>query len=179
MINQDKFKLQLLSLYWLHNDEEHDLCAHGKLFVTIGEEVICDENTFEITVSATALYLLRALEDDYKKNDFASQLLPCCGFNFMTEPNVDDFAIIIGCPSGIDFTIEHTENNKVKLTTERGTEIEIDFDTFKNIVLQFADTVENFYKKSKPKIIDSENDPNYDGYIAFWNEWHQLRKKGK
>ncbi|UOE39147.1 hypothetical protein [Chryseobacterium oryzae] len=102
-MNSENFEFKLLSLYWLGNmNEELDLCAHGKLFVKIGDEIICDENTSEITVSSTALYLMRTLEENYKKDDYASQLLPCCGFNFFAENENDDFVNIVGCPSGID-----------------------------------------------------------------------------
>ena len=109
------FELKLLSLYWLETmEEEIDLCAHGKLFVKIGNEIICDESNFEITVSSTALHLMRTLEENYQKDKYSSQLLPCCGFNFFAESENDDYLNILGCPSGIDWTIIHTENNKVK-----------------------------------------------------------------
>ncbi|WP_225586969.1 hypothetical protein [Algoriphagus sp. Y33] len=54
-----------------------DLCAHGHVFVKIGDEVIADKDSLDMTVSATALYLMRTLKDNYKKGYYASQLLPC------------------------------------------------------------------------------------------------------
>lgn len=178
-MNSENFEFKLLSLYWLENmNEELDLCAHGKLFVKIGDEIICDENTFEITVSSTALYLMRTLEENYKKDDYASQLLPCCGFNFFAENENDDFVNIVGCPSGIDWTITHTDNKKIKHVTEKGNEAELEFEIYKQLVLEFADKIEAFYRKSKQKVI-VENDYNKIGYSAFWNEWNTLRKKWK
>lgn len=173
------FELKLLSLYWLENmNEEIDLCAHGKLLVKIGDEIICDEDIFEITVSSTALYLMRTLDEDYKKGDYASQLLPCCGFNFYAESKEDDFVNVLGCPSGIDWTIIHTDDT-VKLITEKGTEAVMNFENYKEIVLDFADKIKSFYNESKPKIVEEQNEMNVIGYPAFWNEWNKLRGKWK
>lgn len=175
----ETFELKLLSLYWLDNiREEIDLCAHGKLFVKIGNEIICDENTFEITVSSTALYLMRTLEEDYNSGNYAGQLLPCCGFNFVAENKEDDFVNILGCPSEIDWAVIH-RNNNVRLITEKGTEAEIDFENYKEIVLNFADKIESFYKGSKPKLVEEQNEMNVIGYPAFWNEWNKLKSKWK
>ena len=98
---------------------------------------------------------------------------------FSQKVKNDDFVNILGCPNGIDWTIIHKENNKIKFITEKRTEAEIYFNNYKNIVLEFADKIEEFYKKSKPKIVQQENDFNLKGYSAFWNEWHLLRTKWK
>ena len=167
-------EFKLLNIFWLTENQKTDLCAHGKVFVKIGDEIICDENTFDITVSSTALYLLRSLKENYKKDDYASQILPCCGFNFYAEDINSDFVNIIGCPSGIDFSITHLENGKIELKTENNSSTTIDFESYKFIVLEFVNEVENFYKNSLEKTLpDDEIDRN--GYIAFWNEWKTLK----
>lgn len=176
----EDFKFDLLSLFWQDSmPEELDLCAHGKVFLQIGDEIICDGDTFDITVSSTALHMMRTLSENYKKDDFASQLLPCCGFNFFADSADDDYVNILGCPSGIDWEIIHLENNVVKFITENGTEAEIKLEKYKHIVLEFAEKIEKFYKDSKPKIIEENQDFNIKGYPAFWNEWHLLRNKWK
>ncbi len=79
-MSNNNFELELLDLHWINNtDDPTDLCAHGYVFVKIGNEVVANKDDLEVAVSTTALYLLRTLKNNYKKDDFASQLLPCCG----------------------------------------------------------------------------------------------------
>lgn len=60
------FDLKLLDLHWINNeDSPGDLCAHGHVFVQIGNEVIADKNSLVIAVSSAALYLMRTTKDDY------------------------------------------------------------------------------------------------------------------
>lgn len=170
----NSFDIKILDLHWIKGvDDPTDLCAHGHVFVKIGDEVVADKDSLDITVSSTALYLMRTLKDSYKKDDYASQLLPCCGHFFMADEE-SDYVAIIGCPSGIDWTIIHTENNKVKHISDSGQEVEIDKDIYTAMVLDFADQVENFYKKSLPKTIPID-DFDKKGYLTFWKEWRNLR----
>ena len=141
----------------------------------IGNEVVADKDSLDVTVSSTALYLMRTLKDNYKKDDYASQLLPCCGHFFMVDEK-DDFVSIMGCPSGIDWTIIHTDDNKVKHITDSGQEVLIEKETYAKIVLDFVDRVENFYKASLPKTIPTD-DFERNGYTTFWKEWRRLRNE--
>jgi hypothetical protein len=175
---ENKLDIKIFDLHWIKNvDDPTDLCAHGHVFVKIDDEVIADKDSLDVTVSSTALYLMRTLKDNYKKDDFASQLLPCCG-HFFIAGEEDDFVNIYGCPSGIDWTIVHIENNKVKHTADSGQATTIDKDAYKKIVLDFADQVENFYKVSLPKTIPTD-DFDKKGYLAFWKEWWKLRDEWK
>jgi hypothetical protein len=177
-MTDNNFDIKILDLHWINDiDDSSDLCAHGHVFVKIGDEVLSDIDSIDITVSATALYLLRTLNDNYKKGDYTSQLLPCCGHLIISEDN-NDFVNIIGCQSGIDWTITHTEDNKIKHLTDNGQEATIDKETYKNIVLKFVDQVENFYKTSLPKTILTD-EMERKAYLVFWKEWHQLRKEWK
>jgi len=98
-MKDNDFDLKILDLHWIKDiDQSIDLCAHGHVFVKIGEEVIADKDSLDVTVSSTALYLMRTLKDNYKKDDYASQLLPCCGHFFMAEEE-NDFVNICGCVS--------------------------------------------------------------------------------
>ena len=89
-----------------------------------------------------------------------------------------DYVDIMGCPSGIDWTIIHTDNCKVKHITDRGQEATIDKEVYKKIVLNFADQVENFYKTSLSKTIPTD-DFDKKGYLTFWKEWRELRDEWK
>ncbi|MCA0232916.1 MAG: hypothetical protein LCH91_20785 [Bacteroidetes bacterium] len=172
------FDIKLLDLHWIKDvDDPTDLCAHGHVFVKIGNEVVADKDSLDVTVSATALYLMRTLKSNYKKGDYASQLLPCCG-HFIIADNEKDFVNICGCPSGIDWTIIHTDDSKIKHVTDSGQEAIIDKNSYRKIVLDFADQVENFYKSSLPKAIPTDY---FDkkGYLTFWKEWRSLRDEWK
>ncbi len=169
-----KFDLKILELHWIKNeDDPTDLCAHGHVYVRIGDEVISDKDSLDVTVSSTALYLMRTLKGNYKKDDYASQLLPCCGHFFMADGK-NDLVSIMGCPRGIDWTIIHTDDNKVKHISDSGQEVLIEKKIYTKIVLDFADQVENFYKTSLPKTIPTD-DFDRKGYLTFWKEWRLLR----
>jgi hypothetical protein len=168
------FEIKLLDTHWIRGvDDPNDLCAHGHVYVKIGEEVVSDKNNSDVTISAAALHLMRTIKKDYKKNDFASQLIPHCGHFIISEKH-NEFAIILGCPIGIDWTIIHTDDNKVKHISENGQEILVDQELYKKIVFHFADQVECFYKASLPKIIPTD-DFDKEGYLTFWKEWRKLR----
>ncbi len=158
-------------------DDPTDLCTHGHVFVKIGNEVISNKDNLDITVSSTALYLMRTLKDDYKKDDYASQLLPCCSHFFRADVE-NDFVNIMGCQSGIDWTIIHTDNNKIKHISESGQEVIIDKDVYRKIVFDFADQVEDFYETSLPKTIPTD-DFDKKGYLIFWIEWRNLRNESR
>ncbi|MEK7724033.1 MAG: hypothetical protein AAB336_06785 [Acidobacteriota bacterium] len=172
-MNSNQFELKLLELHWLKNtNEQKDLCCHGTVFVRIGDEIICDKDKIiEVTVSSTALHLMRTLKENYQKGDYGNQLLPCCGHFIVADE--EDFVIICGCPIGIDWTIIHTDDGKVKHISEKGSEAIIDKEIYKTLVFDFADQVESFYQNSLPKIIP-EDDFEKNGYLAFWNEWRNL-----
>jgi hypothetical protein len=175
-MTDEQFELKILDLHWIKNeDDPTDLCAHGHVFVKIRDEVVADKDTLDVTVSSTALYLMRTLSDNYKKDDYASQLLPCCGHFFMADEE-NDFVSIMGCPSGIDWTIIHTDDNRVKHITNSGQEAVIEKEVYSKIVKDFADQVEGFYKTSSPKTIPTD-DFDRKGYLTFWKEWRRLRNE--
>ena len=175
-MTDNSFDIKILHLHWISNiDDPEDLCLHGHVFLKIGNEVVTEN--VGATVSSTALYLMRTLRNNYKENDYASQLLPCCG-HFITTEDDKDFVNIHGCPSGIDWTIMHIDNDKVKHITDKGQEAIIEWEKYKSIVLDFADQVENFYNQSLPKKIPTD-DFDRKGYLTFWREWRNLRDEWK
>jgi hypothetical protein len=177
-MTDSNLEISIIDLHWIENiDDPTDLCAHGHVFVRIGDEVISDKNSLDITVSATALYLMRTIISNYKKDDYASQLLPCCG-HFIIADDDKDYVDICGCPSGIDWTIIHIDDNTIRHISDSGNEATVGLDLYKKLVLDFADRVENFYDISSPKTIPND-DFDKAGYLAFWNEWKILRSRWK
>jgi len=177
-MTDNNFDIKILDLHWIEDfDDPTDLCAHGHVLVKIGDEVVADKDSLDVTVSATALYLMRTIKNDYKKDDYASQLLPCCG-HFIIADDEKDFVNICGCPSGIDWTITHTDDNKIKHVSDSGKEAIIDKATYQKIVLDFADQVEKFYKTSLPKTVPTD-DFDKKSYLTFWKEWRNLRDEWK
>jgi len=174
--NTSYFDIRIINLHWINNEDDAiDLCAHGHVFVKIGNEIVADENSLDITVSSTALYLLRTLNQNYSPGDFASQLLPCCGFSFMPD-RANNTIAILGCASGIDWMVEHIDNTYVKHTTASGANTIISKKQYQEIVFGFVDQVEAFYNASSPKKLPEDE---YDklGYLMFWEEWWRLRNE--
>lgn len=162
------FKINYKKLYWITEDDNgSDLCIHGDLIAKIGEETIEES----CNVSATALYLLKSLTEDHIINE-DNQMMPCCGHFRIANESLTNVTII-GCPYGTDWSIIH-QGDTVRLITESGKETIVPILEYKNQVYKFVDEIEEYYKKSIPRIIPhDEFDRN--GYIAFWNEWHRRR----
>lgn len=173
----DTIKIEILDHHWVQGDKDDpdDLCSHGYVFVGIGSEVICNQDTLDVTTSAASLHLMRTLDKDYTPGSFAGQLLPCCG-HFMVASDDLKTVDLHSCNSGIDWHVIHMPDGYIKLLFENGIEAIITFKNYKDQVLAFADDVKSFYNSSSPKNkLDDDFDRN--GYIAFWNEWHSLRNK--
>lgn len=162
------FSVNVENLHWLEGtNETGDYCLHGYVTAVIGDERF----EYEATVSSTALYLLKSLNEDheiYKSN----QMLPCCGFSLIANEDLTKVEIS-GCPNGIDWSVFH-ENDTVVLITESGNTVKIPHEEYKKTVFAFADEIEAFYNKSTPKILPTD-EFDRNGYIAFWNEWKSIR----
>ncbi|GMO63288.1 MAG: hypothetical protein Ta2A_10300 [Treponemataceae bacterium] len=168
---ENKFELNLINIHWLTaKSSSDDLCAHGKVFVKIGDEIISDDNSGDWTVTVTGLYLLRSIETDYKPFMYGNYLLPCCGFNFWMDET--DKVFLLGCNSGIDFSIEHIANNLIKIISKNNVAILIHKKEFIDIVLEFVSKIESFYKNNQRRKPDRENKK---GYKSFWEEWYKLK----
>ena len=164
------FKITATNLEWIGGakDDPEDLCLHGDATATIGDQTL----EYSCTVSSTALYLLKTLTEDHLI-DMDTQMLPCCGFNFLANEALDNVTVL-GCPYGIDWTVTHDGNNVV-ITLADGTSEIVDIEEYTAEVFTFADMIEDFYKSCTPKILPEDDELNRDGYIAFWNEWHRRR----
>lgn len=173
-MNKGQFIIRILDLYWIdgNKDNPDDLCLHGDVYVKIGDEVLAEK--YSCTVSSTALYLLKSIEDNHIYGERANQMLPCCGFFIIPSEN-DETVEITGCPSGIDWTVLH-DGDYVKLISEKGNKVLINLREYREIVYSFVDEVEDFYQKSTAKNIPTD-DFDRKGYIKFWKEMRNRRTR--
>ena len=163
------FKIDADNFSWIQGteDDPNDLCLHGHAVAYIGNHQL----EYDATVSATALYLLKSLTENHIMYE-DNQMLPCCGFFYLPNETLDN-VVISGCPNGIDWTIKH-ENDDVVLILPDGIEERVPMEEYREEVFRFADKIEDYYSKCKPKILPEEKFER-DGYLAFWNEWHRRR----
>lgn len=164
------FWIDAVDLTWINGeaDDPEDMCLHGNATAVIGEETF----TYQCTVSATALYLLKTLTQDHMIGE-EIQMLPCCGFFLMPNEALTEVAIS-GCPNGIDWSVIHA-GQTVRLITESGKETVVPLADYARVVFRFADRIEAYYQSCAPKL-PGEDELDQNGYTAFWNEWHRRRK---
>jgi len=188
-----KFDLKLLDIHWLGDDKEHtDLCAHGQVFVRIGEEILSDKiKQGDWALNSSSLHLLRSLSEDHflsgddYTNDADWALVMCCGHMFW-DAKSEGRIRFYKCQDSIDWTVEHIDDNTVKLTTENGTSVTLPIEEYSRPVLKFADQVKEFYDTQPPRAIRDDDDWVYyelnkdrNGYELFWKEWNKLRNSYK
>lgn len=170
----DEFTIEILDLYWINGekDNHYDLCLHGDVYVKIGNEIVADK--YSCTVSSTALYLLKSIEDNHIHGVCFNEMLPCCG-NCIIINDIDDDVEIMGCGNFIDWSVIHT-SGYVTLVTDKGSKVNIELTQYKKIVFNFADKIEAFYNKCTEKNMPKD-EYDYEGYTRFWREWKKRRNK--
>ncbi len=166
------FSINAEGLSWIKGnpDDPDDLCLHGHATAVIGGKTLEYDDA---TVSATALLLLKSLTEDHIAGQEDIQMLPCCGHECYADKKLENVHIY-GCPNGIDWSVRHDGDNVV-LELEDGTTEVVSISEYTAEVFRFADMIEDFYKKSSPKIIMPDRKIEVSGYKAFWNEWHRRR----
>ncbi len=95
------FSIDITNHKWIcdNPDDPQDLCSHGHVTLRYGNRILVED---DVTTSASALMLMRSLENDHALNPKGSiQLLPCCGHTMWSQEGSDD-VLLLGCPSGID-----------------------------------------------------------------------------
>ncbi|MDR2904779.1 MAG: hypothetical protein LBU73_02345 [Helicobacteraceae bacterium] len=171
---ENNLEIKVLDMHWVDENnpnDKKDLCLHGKLFIRIGNEILSDFEDGSWTLSAASLFLLRTLKMDYNINDFENFLIPCCGYDMIAEEN-EPF-LVLGCATGIEWTIQHTKDGFVKHISQKGSEVKITEEEYRKIVFEFADKVEQFYK-DHPRILPAD-EFYLRGYNGFWREWRKMR----
>ena len=124
-------------------------------------------------MSAAALFLLRTLAGNHTAGHLVGdQLLPCCGFTMWPEATSDS-VLVLGCPNGVDWWVEH-RGQQVQLTASGGETVLLSFDAYRAQVLAFADEIEAFYQRIAPKEVPADAQDE-EGHELFWLERHRRR----
>ena len=160
-----------IKLEWINGevDDPKDHCAHSQVLFQVNETVFVAPTDGKWTVSATALYLLRTLENDSVPESSVNQgaqLFPCCAFNGVAEAR-DYKVVFFGCPNGVDVWFEHQDGN-VEIRSNSGCEV-VAYDSWKEVVEKFVDLILEFYRKCSDKseindVVDREM------WEAYWSE---------
>ena len=166
--------MEVADLHWLEGgDPRDDLCVHGTAHVRIdGETLVAPADGDGWTLSAASLYLMRTLFRDHSPEaPVGDHLIPCCGFNMWVDDQGE--LLILGCPSGVDWSVRHTSSG-VTLQTPSGHSQVVDGAEWRAAVLKVADTVRAHYQTSPPRRVPTE-EHDRRGYELFWVEWERLR----
>ena len=183
-MNSEIFKLELNEIHWLDNygDKDNlDLCAHGSVCVTIGDEIVADNSSDSNdwwSLTSMALHLLRTLEMNHtSENPVGDCLVPGEGHQIDHHPNdpIVHIETLYPMVKGKNWWVIH-QDTEVSLITESNTETKIQFEDYKYEVLKFVDEVQDFYNSSKPKTLP-EDKYDKEGYLKLWTEWELRRKK--
>lgn len=165
------FAIDILELCWLSGTpEETDLCAHGVVRIRLGGHVLEDE----VSMSASALHLLRSVTDDHEPDELA-KLFPIGGYSWTPAGDAFPYPIYLGgCPNGgFDGTVIH-EGDIVRVALEGLPEVRVPIADYRAEVFRFADAVEGLFAAGKTKIV-REGSLDELWYPLFWEEWHKLR----
>lgn len=169
-------QLSPVHLRWIHgsDDDPADLCAHGDFEFRIDGDVLSDGSAGRgLTLSAAAMFLLRTLSRSHTKEEpVGDHLFPCCGHAMYDVPDHDE-VVIVGCPNGEDFEVDHREgDSSVLVRAIGGREWSVDRDSWREAVFTFADAVSEFYARSSPKRPTADDAA---GFQAFRSEWERRR----
>lgn len=165
------FAIDIDEHHWLANtDPEQDLCSHGRVFVRVDGQPVVSPDDGEFTLSAAALYLLRTLEQDHSpEHRVGEHLLPCCGNSLIAPRDGSADVVVLGCPSGIDWSVAH-ERESVRLHDLHGhpaldmartMNATIPIDHYRKAVGEFASAVWSLFDGSPKRITDSEDRRGY------------------
>jgi hypothetical protein len=168
--------IRCVGLSWITGvtDDPNDLCAHGRVEVRVGKDLlVAPSDDQSVTVSAAALYLMRTLQKDHTSaSRVGDQLFPCCGSG-MWDVAEDTDVVITGCPNGIDMDVVHAGGDVI-LRTPDAREWRVALNDWKSAVFEFADQVSGFFAASSVKAPSGDDAPGFRKFLAEW-----IRRRGK
>lgn len=163
-------------LHWIKDnglDDPTDHCAHSPVSCQIDDEVICCSEDGDWSVSASAIFLLRALDRDHTMDSkVGGHIFPCCGHGIFDVGESE--VVICGCPIGLDFEIRHL-NGSYELTTADLRKIVVRESEWKETVVNYSGQILAFYNQSAPKQTFDEEDQK--GFHLMMTEWRHLHQK--
>ena len=173
------FKIKLENLHWLSEEQEFDLCAHGKLKFEFFNEIVFETNNDAVSLNAAVIFLLRTIFVDHsKKNSKWLYMMPCCAhLVFESKENLKEVAFV-HCCDGEDFEVIHSDET-VCLNFPNRTSIKVPIIMYAKEVLRLAKLVEDFYQDFEKKKIEPKDEEVEKGYKRFVSEWHFRVKEAK
>ena len=178
-MDQNNIILKISNLHWLATGKEvlDDLCAHGSVEFAVNNTTFLTPPDNDLTVSATALFLLRTLEKSHTPSASVCEhnmLFAHCGHSMWYD---DGNFSLTGCNKWFDpQVLRHAD--LITITGGSGQEETVTAEEWKNAVYAFADEVKAFYAKANQKNIPKENFEKA-GYEFFWKEWEMMRTNSK
>ncbi len=166
------FSLEIFNQDWLGNEpEQFDLCSHGQLRLIIGDETILDgRETYGLSESALAL--LRTLERDHNPDSALAEKMIFHGCGTI---------LMLGCPIGVDWSVRHTSGQVILSDVRRwdwpdedrptlfpGQQITLSEDSYRKVVIAFAEEVRQFFRGKEKVFIDETVELSYQ---KFWQEF--------
>jgi hypothetical protein len=116
-------ELKATEMQWMAaTDERTDQCAHGRVSFIVNGTVFVRPEEAILTISSTALFLLRTIESDHSIDQSVAennQLFSCCGSAVWPDEGGRYGVVVIGCAAGIDLEIHH-EEGQVRISEAGG-----------------------------------------------------------
>lgn len=165
------FEIKIKKLYWIDGsaNNKEDLCLHGDLEIRLNDQIV----EYSPSVSAAGLRLLRSLDNGHVGGN-GEHLFPCCGDTLIANAELDKVEII-GCDEGLDWSVYY-HHGFVTIDTNDNLKTTYYYLQYKREVLKLVEQIEEFYKQAGDRVLP-EDKMLKDGYIAFWNEWKDLKEQ--
>lgn len=167
-----KIELQPTQMHWMDgSDPFKDCCAHGGVYLKIGDAVVSDGTKNDWSVSTAAFNFLRTLFHDQPRTG-REDLIPHCGFTMWLVDSEPDGLYMPNCDIGLDWTIKH-EGTQIIHEFRDGTQVVTTLSEWRSAVCKFADEVYEFMHTAWPKEITDEMDR--EGFEHFLSLWQKRR----
>ena len=166
-------EIKPVELHWLEgSDPFADCCAHGGVYIRLGNNVLSDGSDKDWTLSTASFNLLKSIRSDHVVNK-ERPLVPHCGHTMWIADSEPDNLYLGGCDIGIDWTVKHASERVLHELAEDSI-VATSLDDWRNAVCAFSDTVYLFFMSAWPKKINDEEDRR--GFELFMNLWKAYRE---
>jgi hypothetical protein len=192
------FHIEIVTQGWLGEDGPDaedseaaaiDLCSHGDIRLVIGGETIAAGDGGEYGISEAALGLLRTITSNRKRSPVER---PGSWHGTVEEgqkferliPHGCGTFLMMGCPIGIDWTVEHVDGrvrvSEVFRCDDVGTAevqhypdvaVEVSLEEYRHKIVAFARRAKEPFEGITKSISD---DFDREMYVEFWAEYDRL-----
>jgi len=167
-----EIELESINMHWLEKGDPHDdCCVHGNIYLRLGDRVVSDGKS-EWTISTAAFRLLGTVTREHNKN-IDDHIIPCCGFNMWPMESAPDGLLIPNCNNGIDWVIQHPEQDLIAHVFSDGQIIHTHIHEWSKAICGFADPIYDFFQTAWPKNFYDEE--SRLGFELFMNLWKKRR----